>query len=210
MKKILFTITILISIFQVSSGQNERPITKGYFLTGGSLSFDIDKTNDYEPVIGNNPEQINTIVTKTLETDLYLGYYIMNHMAIGIKTDILVYSRKHSFNLSTSSSEYKYNDLSFGPFIRYSTNLGLFFEGSGAIGLLKSSNIDDITTWKNYSFSTGVGYSLFVSKTVAIEPEIKYRYLHRPSYEGEEDNEISNKLSFEIGFQIYLNTKKDN
>jgi len=201
---------LIASVTLIASGQNDKPITKGYLLTGGSVSFNIDKTNDYEPIIGTNPEQINTIVTKTLETDLYLGYFIMNHLAIGIKTDILVYSRKHSFNLSTSSSEYKYNDLSFGPFIRYSTTLGLFFEGSGAIGLLNDRISDDKTTWKNYSFSAGVGYSFFVSKSVAIEPAIKYKYLHRPSYEGEEDNEISNKLSFDIGFQIYLTTNKKN
>jgi hypothetical protein len=179
-------------------------------LTGGSFSFNIEKTKDYEPIIGTYPRQINITDIKALETDLYFGYFIINNIALGFKTDILIFSRKYSFNLSTGSSKYVYHDLSFGPFIRYSTNSGLFFEGSYTIGLLKDKIQDDITTWKNYSFSTGIGYSLFVSKSIAIEPEIKYKYLHRPPYEIEEDNEITSGLDFSIGFQIYLNTIKHN
>jgi len=201
----------MVNIFQISLGQNKKPFSKGYFLTGGSLSLDIEQTKDYEPIVGTYPRQIKITDTKTMETDLYFGYFIINHLAFGFKTDIQLYSRKYSFNLDPHSTKYVYHDLSFGPFIRYSTNLGMFFEGSYAIGLLSYKFQDDKTTWKNYSFSTGIGYSLFVSKSIAIEPEIKYKYLHRPPYEIEEDNEISNGLSFAIGFQVYLTLKeKDN
>jgi opacity protein-like surface antigen len=211
MKKLLLISLLLGIVFHSSSGQNEKPITKGHLLTGGSLSLNVEKTKDYSPITGTNPRQIYITDSKTLETDLYIGYYIINHMALGFKTDIIISSEIHSFNLNTLTSKYKNHDISFEPFIRYSTTSGLFFEGTVGVGLLKFDNSgSDVAKWKNYSFSTGIGYSLFISESIAVEPEIKYKYMHTPPYEIDVDNVITSGVYFAIGFQIYLSTKKEN
>jgi hypothetical protein len=208
MKKLLLISLLLGIIFHISSGQNEKPITKGNFLSGGSFSFDIEKNKDYQPISGTSPRQIYITDTKTFETDFYFGYFVVNHLVLGFKTDIIVLSYKHSFNLDNQSSKYSYHDLSLGPLIRYYTNSGIFFESSAAIGLQKNGNDGDFNKWRNFSFDTGIGYSLFVTKSIAIEPKIKYKYLNRPPYDIEDSTEIKSGLDFSIGFQIYLSTIK--
>jgi len=53
----------------------------------------------------------------------------------------------------------------FGPFFRYYTRQGLFFEGFTSIGLLKIVNVDDKENWKNYAYGAGIGYSLFITNS---------------------------------------------
>lgn len=210
MKNLFLISLFILSIPKLSLGQIEKPITKGNFLTGGSFSFSFEKTKEYGPIVGTNPQMIKISNKKDFESDLYLGYYIFNHFALGLKTDILLTSDKFSYNLDTYIFKHVNHDLRFGPFIRYSTKLGLFFEGAAGIGLLKYDINGDVATWKNYSLKIGIGYSLFISKSVAVEPELKYNYLQESRYEDLESNTISNGLSFAVGFQIYFDTKKNN
>jgi hypothetical protein len=208
MKKILIISFLLGNILQISSGQIEKPITKGNLLTGGSFACDIEKTKDYGQNSGTNPAQIDISDIKELGTDLYFGYFIINHLAIGLNTDISIRSEKYSINPDSSSLKYLNRELSLGPFIRYSTNSGIFIEGAAAIGLLKYDfDSEYLVKWRKYYLSAGIGYSLFVSKSVSIEPEIKYKYLNRPPYEIEKTKGISNGLYFSIGLQVYLNIK---
>ena len=208
MKKLLL-ISLIGIIFQSSFGQNEKLITKGNIITGGSFSFNTEKYKGYNAIQPGTPRQIEITDSKTFETDFYFGYFIMDHLAIGLKANIKTINTNQYTNLNQTGFKDRSNDLSFGPLIRYYTKPGIFFEGSAAFGFTKSVNIYSNQNWKNNSFSGGVGYSLFVTKSVAIEPEILYTHTNWPHYFGAEEKETIDGLNFSLGCQIYLSFKKE-
>ncbi|HOK26148.1 MAG TPA: hypothetical protein P5320_02640 [Bacteroidales bacterium] len=209
MEKFFFIIIFLGNLSKIAYGQNEEPISKGNLLTGGSFSCNIQKTKEYEPITGTKPRLINVINNKEFHTELNFGYFITNHVVSGLKTDIFILFNKNTFPQDTSLISIKNlnSSLTVGPFIRYYTKSGIFFEGSVTIGLFNLEADDYIKKWKGYSLCVGIGYSIFISKSVAIEPEITYLHLNYPSYGILENKIISSGLSFSFGFQVYINTK---
>jgi hypothetical protein len=210
MKKILLLNLLFLSSLQLIFGQIEKPFKSGNFLTGGSLSFNIEKEKHYEPIIGSNPQQIYIIDRRRFETDLYFGYYVFNNFAIGLKTDLIHQYENRYLNLQPDPNKYYYSNLLFGPFIRYSTDFGIFIEGSASFGFLRFKSASGFTNFKNNSFSLGAGYSIFVTNSVAIEPVIRYKYFHTPRSEDYVTELTTNGLSFAVGFQIYFGSKKNN
>jgi len=206
MKKLLIVSLLMGSIFQTSLGQIERPITKGNILTGGSLSINIDKNKNKDI----NPDVTYITDIKTFEADFILGYFLINHLAFGLKTDFYFSENKTTNSLNSSTWDYINNDFLIGPVIRYYTKPGIFLEGYTAIGFHHRDIKDDPVKWRNYSWSAGIGYSVFLTQSIAIEPVIKYRLLHKNAYKIEEGEEILKGLDFSIGFIIYLSLKKNN
>lgn len=204
---ILITLPILL-ISQIVFGQNEKPITKGNFITGGSFSFNTEESKIYYPASLIMPRQEETDDTRTFETDFYFGYFVINHLTVGLKTNIKTSNTIQSWIIGTSSNKIIYNDISFGPLIRYYTNPGIFFEGSAAFGFIKNVNFNNSANWKNNSITGGVGYSLFIAKSVALEPEIKYTHTNWPKYVDEGSKETIDGLNFSLGCQIYLDFNK--
>ena len=190
------------------SGQIEKPITKGNFLTGGTLSLDFKQIKEYMPIISTQQQELTTSNVLTFETDLYFGYFVLNHFALGLKTDIQIINDKRTkqdFHYELSS-----HNLSFGPFFRYYTELGIFIETSSSVYFLMGKYSNNVSEWKSFSFDAGVGYSLFVSKSVAIEPEIKYMYSYTPDIEDiENSKELINGFNLTVGLQVYLDLITD-
>jgi opacity protein-like surface antigen len=114
--------------------------------------------------------------------------------------------RKSSTN--PEKSKYTYSDIKLGPFIRYYTKPGIFLEGFASFGLNKEVDPNLTTKWNNYSYGVGVGYCWFLNSNIAIEPEVKYLYTNTPKYLDTEITEKMNNLILSIGFQIFLDTKK--
>jgi hypothetical protein len=208
MKNLILIWFLTLSSIHIIFGQTENPFIKGYFLPGGSLSFDFGQIKEYEPISGTNPQQITNTCSKTLETDLYFGYFIANQFAIGLKTDILVTHDKISFNLIPDKLKHTNDRIFLGPLFRYYTEFGMFFEVSTAIGF-NYYGYQSINKWKEYLFETGIGYSMFISKLIAIEPQIKYKYVYSPDYEFEDYKKIINGLNLAIGLQFYLNLQEN-
>ena len=205
--KILSIFILSCSIFQSVIGQIENPITKGIILTGGSLSFNFENNKEFHPEIDNIPEVTVTNRIKNLETDLYFGYFLSRHFVLGVITDISMTKRKYENSLTMRSRDYIYYDIAIGPFLRYYTVPGIFFEVSSSFGFFHYTSEENPYNWNNFSYSTGIGYSFFLTKSVAFEPEIKYTYLYRNPYELEDSKEVSNKIVFTFGVQFYLNNK---
>jgi hypothetical protein len=202
MKKLLLILLLILSSSDLISGQTGKPFSKTNLIIGGSISYYGEKVKG----IGSSsiyPFPAFTKDIKEFETDLYFGYFIINHLALGLKTDILILRQKEVVNFNGSSSKDDHDAIYIGPFMRYATNPGFFFEVSYSLGKEKTKTYYEYS-WTNYSISTGIGYSIFVSKSVAIEPQVKYKYLYRPETDIVSFDEISNEFSFTIGFQIYL------
>jgi len=206
--KTLFLTGILIgTISLVSSGQIEKPITKGHILTGGSLAVDIAKTKKYNQVSGTLSQIIYYTDLTTFAPDLYFGYFLFNQMALGLKANLSFSTTKSWSSVLPGESKSRYNDLYFGPFIRYYSSAGIFIEANTSIDLIKYPTFN--SNWKKYAYGVGVGYSWFITKSIAIEPKIKYTHLNRPPYFDDPDIEKTDDLNMSIGFQIYLNLKKE-
>ncbi len=208
MKRIFLVILISGCVFNLSSGQIEKPITKGHFLTGGSLSTDFEKLREYDKSGGSSPQIIYYTDGVTFTTDLYCGYFILNQLALGVKTDITTSSMKEYSSVNEEKSKHSYHNTGFGPFVRYYTKQGIFVETFASLALWKTSYPNASSSWKNYSYGLGIGYSWFVNPSIAIEPKVKYVHQNQPQYLAT-PNEVKNDgINVSIGFQIYLNLKR--
>ena len=209
MKKI-FLFFLLGSLFQIASGQNEKPISRGNFLAGGSFSFDISKAKEYEPLTGTKPGLLNNIMDrKELRNGLNFGYFLINQFAFGLKVEIFNLFNKTTFPNDTPSISKNFNrNLAIGPFIRYYTKPGIFFDGSVNIVYMKFKSDDYVKKWKEYSWCIGIGYSIFISKSISIEPEISYTHMNIPNLGISKNSLISSGLSFSSGLKVYFNPKK--
>ncbi len=209
MKNLIFIYLLLSWIIKPTLGQDEKPFTRGCLLIGGSLSLDFDNTDKFLPGISPLPNVTYYTKRDAIETNLTLGYFLFNNLSMGLKNGI-IFSKETTTNSLTTIAEPSISErnVSIGPFIRYYTKSGIFFESSAGLGFLKNLSGNDAIKWDTYSWSAGIGYSIFINKSIAIEPMINYQFLYTNLSELKE-NEKTRGLNILIGFQIYLNTIKN-
>ena len=209
MKKLFISIILICILITVSFGQIENPITKGRFTIGGALSMNYEKQKDINSGISIDPD-INTTKIVSLGTDLIFGYFISDHFTLGLSTELYTSQSKTTNSLSLTTWEYIRNDLFIGPWLRYYPRSGLFMECATGVGFLHYDTKDFPVKWNNYSWSSGIGYSFFLTKSIAIEPILKYRHFTKKAIQIEEGKEIKSGLDFSIGFQYFFDLKKNN
>lgn len=182
---LLFSIALLLAITstfaqiettpQMSSEVGSEPIQQGNWMVGGgigSLGYDFD----------------SEVFNIALEPSA--GYFVNDGIAVGLKL-IAHYQAIEGFD----------DPFSYGllPFVRYyfpegATPTNRFFAEAKA-GIAGSRGGDDV----NFGFGFGVGYSHFVSRTVALEAVAGYNDLSGASASGTQGG-----LGIMVGFQIYL------
>lgn len=182
----------------IASGQITSPVKKSTFLLGGSI------ITNYENETIKFPDGTFYNKNFTIGTDAYCGYFISNQISIGLLTDFSIKSSKYSNTLNDNKSTEISNNYYFGPFLRFYTKPGIFFEEVFALGFGQIGFNDNPEKTQNYSFSTGIGYSLFITNSIALEPLIKYKY--EKTYWDSEDviEAINSGIYFSIGLQFYL------
>lgn len=196
MRKIylLFILITFISLNVI--GQVEKPIKKGYFVTGGSLSMEGKKQENTDPILDYTYYEHEN----KFNTDIYIGYFIFKHFATGIKVDYVI----NRYKFSQGSILYT-NALTLEPFLRYYTPIAVFGETSIGYGFnnygTNKKNLfeDDVFTW-----SLGLGYSLFINKNIAIEPVFSYAVVKKIETNYESDFIKDAGLSLKIGVQLYF------
>ncbi len=200
MKKI-FLLAILVAFISLNIiGQVEKPIKKGYFVTGGSLSIEGKKYKKTDPDLNYTYYEHEN----KFNTNIYFGYFIFKHFATGLKVDYLI--NRYKFN---QGSILYTNALTLEPFLRYYTPIAIFGETSIGYGFnnygTNKKNLfeDEVFTW-----SLGLGYSLFINKNIAIEPIFSYAVVKRIETNYESDFIKDTGLSLQIGIQLYFNISK--
>jgi len=160
---------------QMSSDVGTAPIQKGNWMVGGgigSLGYDFD----------------SEVFNISLEPGA--GYFVSDGIAIGLKL-IANYQ-----TIKEGDNPFSYGLL---PFARY-----YFPEGASAsnrffaeakAGIAGSRGGDDV----NFGFGAGLGYSHFITRTVALEALAGYNDLSGASASGTQGG-----LGLMVGFQIYL------
>lgn len=199
--QIVFCILIACSI-QIASGQITSHVKKSSFLLGGSI------ITNYENETVKSPDAAFYHKVFTVGTDAYCGYFISNHITMGLLTDFSFKNIKYSNTLNDNKSTEISNNYSFGPFFRFYTKPGVFFEGAFAIGFRHLGFNENTEKMRSFSFSSGIGYSLFITNSIALEPLIKYKY-EKTSYDREDVEDATNSgIYFSIGLQFYLSPNK--
>lgn len=187
---LLFTISLLFastSVFaqkiettpQMSSAVGSGPIQQGNWMVGGgigSLGYDFDA------------KKFNIALEPSA------GYFVSDGIALGVKL-IADFA-----TIENSDNTFNYGLL---PFARYyfpegASSTGRFF-GEAKAGIAGSKGGDDV----NFGFGAGLGYSHFITKTVALEALAGYNDLAGASSLGTQGG-----LGLMVGFQIYLPGKR--
>jgi hypothetical protein len=171
---------------------------KSSFLLGGSL------ITNYENETITFPNEAYYHKNLTIGTDAYFGYFVSKNISIGLLTDFSIKHTKNSTSLSDLEGTENSNNYSFGPFLRFYFKPGLFFEGAFAIGFRHLEFYNDPEKMRNYSFSTGIGYSIFITNSLALEPLIKYRF-EKTYWDSLYDLKATNNgIYFSLGLQYYI------
>jgi len=206
-KKLLLICLIISCFVQASYGQIEKPFNKGNMLTGGSLALSFGSIKNFIPGIDPFPDVTYSTKSRSIESNLSLGYFVFNQFVLGLKGEILL-SREITNSSLTSEAEWdiRNKDFLIGPVMRYYTKPGIFVEGTAGFEIFKHIT-DDELKWIKYSLSTGIGYSILINESVAIEPIIKYRFVNTDIPEIDE-NEKLGEINISVGIQIYLNMMK--
>lgn len=181
----LFTLSVLLASTtafaqiettpQMRSEVGSAPIQEGNWMVGGgigSLGYDFD----------------SEVFNIALEPSA--GYFVSDGVALGLK-----------LLANYQTIEDGDNPFSYGllPFVRYyfpegATPTNRFFAEAKA-GIAGSRGGDDV----NFGFGAGLGYSHFITPTVALEALAGYNDLAGASAIGTQGG-----LGLMIGFQIYL------
>ena len=143
---------------------------KGQFLAGGSIGF---------ASISSDDAPSSTVI------QLAPGVGIMATDRLGLGADLL-YVRESSDNIT-------YTAYGFSPFIRYYIYKGLFpqFQYTWLNIKEKGGFFDDSRSDSGYEIS--VGYTSFLSPSVALEPSVFYM-----SFDDE------NIIGLRVAFRIFL------
>jgi hypothetical protein len=200
MKK-LFLLSMLVAFISLNIiGQVEKPIKKGYFVTGGSLSIEGKKYKKTDPDINYTYYEHEN----KFNTNIYFGYFILKHFATGLKVDYFL--NRYKFNQGTILYT---NALTLEPFLRYYTPVAIFGETSLGYGFNNyGTNKKNLLEDKVFTWSLGLGYSLFINKNISIEPVFSYAVVKKIETNYESDFIKDTGLSLQIGVQLYFNISK--
>jgi hypothetical protein len=205
MKKLAFVCYLILSFFISSFGQNEISIQKGRLTIGGSLSFERNNDDRIAPEI--DPRVTISTKTTSFTTDINFNYFITNYFTIGLVSDVLISTSKSKNSLSMATTETIRNDIQLGPTIRFYIKSGFFITGSTGIGSLHYDLKESPVKWRNYFFSSGIGYTAFINRSIAIEPIISYKYFNSKATRIAVGKGITNGIVFSTGFQLFFDLK---
>jgi hypothetical protein len=173
-KQITLIMLLFTSIF--ASGQTEE----GDRLVGGTVSFGTQFVQDIDnPVFFNfNPNY---------------GKFVTDHIAAGVGIDIN-YLKQSNFVNRTS--------LSLLPFGRYyvgsSDVLQFYAEVKGGFIYQRTSNNGGTANDNGFQINAGPGVAFFLNENVSLDFLVNYEYVRLGEFI------INRRLTFNFGFQIYL------
>jgi len=206
-KSVLIAAMCCLSV-SLAFGQEVQQFTKSHLILGGSVAFDYEKSVERDAsLIVTHPTTYYTSQW-TFAPAVYAGYFVADHLALGLKTDLRFDASRGWSSVFPTKSKSNYTSLDLGPFIRYYIKSGLFAEAFGSIDLIHSGYESSSDRLKIFTEGAGIGYTLFLTPSVALEPEIKYMHMSRPSTDAYPVRESKNGLYISAGFQIFLNTAK--
>ncbi len=198
MKKAL-TLILLFTSLKISA-QIEKPITKGNYIIGGSISGSYQSSTnnetfyDYDYNDGTFSIRQNKI--KNTNCDFVfspnIGYFIFNGLSAGITPTFSISNQKIENNATNGTSGIsKVYSAGTGTYLKYyfqkgfllNLNIQYLFNKSHSTnesnsfitqnGILKASSDNHYNT---VGISPGLGYAIFLNSKISLEMLISYLY----------------------------------
>jgi hypothetical protein len=222
MKKLTFTIVLLIGIFSIPyiKAQTEA----GIFLLGLSSGYNISSGSTDLMTIGFSSTKLKSNASGYTEPDPdkatllnfipKVGFFVVDNLAVGLDMNF-AYSRSKS---GGSNDKYTTTYLLTGPFVRYYipvNKIHPFIEGSASFGTLKDKS--DYEQGDNYeykdalhSFSGGAGIAAPIGEKAALDVMACYLSMTSKSKDDNPDNErtVSGAFAIRLGFTFFLGKGK--
>ncbi len=173
-----FSIAVALNIITITLFA--QTVSQGVWMAGGSAGFSSSKQDG----AGNSTTIVDVIPS--------VGYFIIDNLSVGLN---ITYSST-SLNNSTLTS------LAFGPWARYYVIPNAFAQSGFNMGTNKINGDFGKATTKNSSMYLGLGYSAWLSNSVALEP-IAYYNIQKEKDESD-DVVRTNSFGLSIGFQVFL------
>ncbi len=152
---------------------------KGDFLVGGSIGFQTTSGNSNITFAPN------------------VGYFVKNNFAVGANV-----------NLSSVKQDIqKITEFDLGPFARYyvgHNNLRPF----ASLSLLYKTNTVKDTDDGTKSSVNGFGYTLGVGAAAFFSPDVAFEGFFGYNFSQFETAESNRGVSLNLGFQVYINSRK--
>lgn len=174
--KILVTLITLVTMVQLVSAQT---VNSGAWMLGGNVGFNSIKSD------GDDASETYFNISPNV------GYFIMDNLAVGARLSLF----SQSYDGETES------EFGIGPWARFYIVNGLFAQAGIDFGTAGFDVFSLLTDEGSSTLNLGVGYSWFLSPSVAIEPTLQYSI-----YSAADDALFGDytRFGFNIGVQAFL------
>jgi hypothetical protein len=175
----------------------ESALKKGNFMFGGGALFNFAQLD--QTIIMTNPR---------------VGYFLSENLLLGIGLNYAYEKLDFQSSFGSGSLETRFQALLGSIFARYYVYGGLFAELEGGLMLFNSAKVNgqepEVWNPSNCYYNAGLGYSWFISPSIALEPGLRFgRELSSNDFESPDIEEgvvtlESVQQSFGLDFSIYV------
>lgn len=181
---------------------------RGNFMLGSGIGF---SSNESRVKIAGAPEEQGPY-SRQWNVSPHLGYFLFNHVALGIGMDY-TFSREKQQNTDKTED----SDLLFGPFARIYLPVGddqaFILEGNFGFGnssdnLLIGGAPQSIRS-NIIAVGAGPGFTIFSNRAIGLEALFKYNYA-RSKFETTENGVTTqtitktNQFAISLGIEFYF------
>lgn len=165
---LLISLQFMIPVFSFSQTQEGSILARGAF----TVNF-----NNVKQEVDNNTRRLGSLTT--LEFNPAAGFFIIDGIAIGVGLDWQRQSAKDPDNKRNVE-----HSLTLGPFGRFYTELGPFFQaqisfGGGSEKERPDGGPEVVNSFGIFSWGIGLGYPYFLNDNISMEPLLLYRARNR-------------------------------
>ena len=187
MKKLL--LLFFVTIFSSSAFSQ---ISKGQWLTGGSLGFSFTQTGS-----SNLPNLNSEFI---LSASPNVGYFFIDGLAIGARGQLI----KDNYQQTLYGNTIDITQLLGNIFIRYyflppNSPVNIIIEGGGGLGSSSINTNNTVVTQNVNNLFLSVGPEIFLNPNTGFEILFSYR---RMTEDG--SSFVQSGIFFSVGFQIHL------
>lgn len=161
---LLFFLPFMIPALSFSQTQEGAILGRGAF----TVNF-----NSVKQEVDNSTRKLGSLTT--LEFNPAAGFFIIDGIAVGVGLDWQRQSAKDPDNKRNVE-----HSLTLGPFGRFYTELGPFFQaqfsfGGGSEKERPEGGPEVINRFGVFSWGIGLGYPYFLNENISLEPLLLYR-----------------------------------
>jgi opacity protein-like surface antigen len=173
---------LLLGVFMVIGAQLNAQTEQGRVLIGGTAGFESTST----------PAGEEKVTTTELNLSPYIGYFVIDRLAIGADINFELFGAEGEDNDATR--------FAIGPFVRYyfftNESIGVFGQAGINYETLTVGEGDGVS---EFGFGAGVGADFFLNDNVAIEAIVRFQ-----SSKIEDADDSTTRFGLGVGVATFI------